>query len=818
MARSRASASHPNKTCPEIQALPTESLRRPAALSSLAFSTTADLEPLEGLMGQRRALEAIDVATGIEKTGFNLFVLGSNDRLVREAVIVTLKNSAAKRARPDDWIYVNNFDEPHKPIAIALPAGRAPAFKAVMQCLIDDLKADLPAVFQSEEYQAQQSAIDEEFQTLQGDAFSELGQRATAKNIALLRTPMGFALVPAREGKVIPPDEFNALSEPERVKMQETIQDLEADLERIVRQVPRWEKRRREETKKLSAKAAQAKVDPEINEIIQQFSEFPKIVEYLNSVRSDLVQNVAVFMVADEDMVEVGDESLTSGDVFSRYQVNLFVVGSQDDSGAPIIEELHPTLGNLTGRVEHIASQGILVTSFRLIKAGALHRANGGFLLLDARGVLTEAFSWEALKRTLRRRTITVEDVNQLIGLSSTISLDPAPIPLDLKVVLFGDRYTHYLLSVFDPELSEHFKVLADFEDATDRTPDSEALMARAIASIVKRENLLPIQRAGVALIVEHAARMVDDAEKLSLSADRIRDLLVEADHYARSGGQTETSCSDVQKALDKRIDRASRVRELLQEQILRQVALISTDGEAVGQINGLSVLDVSGQTFGRPTRITCQVRSGAGKVVDIEREVDLGGPIHSKGVLILSGFMAGRFALDAPMSLHASLVFEQSYSGVDGDSASSAELYSLLSAIAEVPLRQDLAVTGSVNQHGEVQAIGGVNEKIEGFFDICKARGLTGTQGVLIPVANVQHLMLRDDVIDACKADQFAIYPISSIDQGLALMTGRSVGQKDKDGIYPEGSVYRSVEERFAAFAELRRRFASRAAGKAEG
>ena len=814
MARSRTSASHSNKTDPEIQALPTENLRRPAALSSLAFSTTADLEPLEGLMGQRRALEAIDVATGIEKSGFNLFVLGSNDRLVREAVIVTLKNSAAKRAKPDDWIYVNNFDEPHKPIAIALPAGRAPSFKAVMQGLIDDLKADLPAVFQSEEYQAQQSAIDEEFQTLQGDAFSELGQRATAKNIALLRTPMGFALVPAREGKVIPPDEFNALSEPERVKMQEIIQDLEADLERIVRQIPRWEKRRREETKKLSAKTAQAKVDPEINEIIQQFSEFPKVIEYLNSVRSDLVQNVAVFMLADEDMVEVDDENLTSGDVFSRYQVNLFVVGSQDDSGAPIIEELHPTLGNLTGRVEHIASQGILVTSFRLIKAGALHRANGGFLLLDARGVLTEAFSWEALKRTLRRRTITVEDVNQLIGLSSTISLDPAPIPLDLKVVLFGDRYTHYLLSVFDPELSEHFKVLADFEDATDRTPDSEALMARALASIVKREDLLPIQRAGVALIVEHAARMVDDAEKLSLSADRIRDLLVEADHYARSGGQTETSCSDVQKALDKRIDRASRVRELLQEQILRQVALISTDGEAVGQINGLSVLDVSGQTFGRPTRITCQVRSGTGKVVDIEREVDLGGPIHSKGVLILSGFMAGRFALDAPMSLHASLVFEQSYSGVDGDSASSAELYSLLSAIAEVPLRQDLAVTGSVNQHGEVQAIGGVNEKIEGFFDICKARGLTGTQGVLIPVANVQHLMLRDDVIDACKAGQFAIYPISSIDQGLALMTGRSVGQKDKDGIYTEGSVYRSVEDRFAAFAELRRRFASRAEG----
>ena len=451
---------------------------------------------------------------------------------------------------------------------------------------------------------------------------------------------------------------------------------------------------------------------------------------------------------------------------------------------------------------------GALVTNFRLIKAGAIHRANGGYLLLDARSILTEPFSWAALKRALRRGQIAIEDVARFLGLTSTVSLEPDPIPLNLKVMLFGDRLLYFLLAAYDPELAEHFKVLADFENDIARTPESEALLARLVTSIAQRNRLCALDREAICLVLEHAARLAAHAGKLSLVVEQLRELLIEADFFSHEDKHDVISRVDVDRALSARIRRAGRLRDQAQESIIEKVTLIETTGSRVGQINGLSVIELGGFSFGRPTRITCQVRPGSGKVVDIEREVELGGPIHSKGVLILSGFIAGRYALDTPMSLFASLVFEQSYGGVEGDSASSAELYSLLSALSDVPLRQDLAVTGSVNQHGEVQAIGGVNEKIEGFFDICHARSLTGTQGVLIPQSNVQHLMLRRDVIDACTAGRFAVYPIGSIDEGIALLTGTAAGERGSDGNYPLGSINRLVEERLRAFASIRRQF----------
>ena len=435
--------------------------------------------------------------------------------------------------------------------------------------------------------------------------------------------------------------------------------------------------------------------------------------------------------------------------------------------GAPVIEELHPTLGNLVGRIDYVSTRGVLITNFRLIKAGAMHRANGGYLLVDVRSLLTEPFSWMALKRTIRQREIKIEDVARFLGLTSTVSLEPDPIPLKVKVVLFGDRLLYFLLVALDPEVGQHFKVLADFENDIERSPQNEELLARLIASIAQRDGLKPFDREAVSLALEHAARLAEHADKLTLLVEQLRDVLNEADFWAADAKRSIVSRGDVDTAVTQRIQRASRIRDRIQESVLQQVALIDTAGSSVGQINGLSVSELGGFSFGRPIRITCQVRPGSGKVVDIEREVELGGPIHSKGVLILSGFLAGRYALDVPMSLYASLVFEQSYSGVEGDSASSAELYALISALADVPLRQDLAVTGSVNQHGEIQAIGGVNEKIEGFFDICRARGLTGTQGVLVPKANVQHLMLRRDVVEACAAGKFAIYPIATIDRG---------------------------------------------------
>ncbi len=797
-----------------VRPLQADQLYRPTDLSNLAFSTTADLQPIEGLVGQARALEAIQFGTQVGKAGFNLFVIGPNGARMQDAVKAVLAEEARGKPSPSDWVYVNNFVDADRPVAIELPAGRARTFHDAMHKLIDDLKSALPAVFQSEDYQTRRGAIDESFQKRQGEAFSALRDKAVEKDIVLLRTPLGFALAPAKNGQVVPPDEFSTWPEAKRREVRAIIEALEKDLEHIVHQIPQWEKQRRDEARQLNRDTAKYAVDQLIEDAKAAFNDIPRVVQHIETVRADLVENVGMFVVKSED-----DENETGefrpGSPFDRYEVNVLV--TQDgDKPAPIVEELHPALGNLIGRIEYIPLRGALLTNFRLIKAGAIHRANGGYLLLDARSVLLEPFSWAALKRTLRRGEIVIEDIGRFLGLTSTVSLEPDPIPLKLKVILFGDRLLYFLLAALDPELAEHFKVLADFENDLARTPENEAILARLLATLVRRDGLNALDRDAVALVLEHAARSADHASKLSLVVEQLREILIEADFCAREAKRSVISRADVDSALMARIRRAARLRDRTQEAILEKVALIATVGAHIGQINGLSITELGGFSFGRPTRITCQVRPGSGKVVDIEREVELGGPLHSKGVLILSGFLAGRYALDTPMSLFASLVFEQSYGGVEGDSASSAELYALLSALADVPLRQDLAVTGSVNQHGEIQAIGGVNEKIEGFFDICQARGLTGTQGVLIPQANVQHLMLPKDVTEACAAGRFAVYPIATLNEGVALLTGIAAGERDADGAYLLSSVNRRVEDRLRAFASIRRNFGNQTMGGA--
>jgi lon-related putative ATP-dependent protease len=790
-----------------VPALQVDQLYRHADLSALHFSTTAEIEPIVGLVGQQRALSAVEFGTRIDKAGFNLFVIGPPAARTREAVRALLKDSLGQRATPSDWVYVNNFKDPQRPTAIELPPGRALQFHNAMSELIDDLKAALPAVFESEDYRTRREAIDEAFHKLQADSFAELRDKAAKQGIVILRTPLGFALAPSRDGEVVPPEEFNAWPEEKRLQTGRIIEALEKDLENVVRRIPQWEKERRDEIRRVNREMAQVAVEHLINATRSQFADLPRIIDHLDAVRSDLIENVGVFIVRGEDSETTPADAMPGGP-FDRYEVNVLVT-QEDRNGAPLIEELHPTLGNLIGRVEHVSRQGVLATNFRLIKAGAVHRANGGYLLVDARNVLMEPFSWAALKRMLRRRQVVIEDVARLLGFATTVSLEPDPIPLNLKVILFGDRLLYFLLAAFDPELAEHFKVLADFEDDVSRSHESEETHARVIASILAAEGLKPMQREGVGLVIEHCARLAGHAGKLSLLVEEIRDLVAEADHWAADAGRAAIARTDVQKAIDQKIERNGRLRDRMQENILKDIALVATSGSHVGQINGLSVLELGGFAFGRPTRITCRVRPGTGKVVDIEREVELGAPTHSKGVLILSGFLAGRYALDTPMSLFASLVFEQSYAGVEGDSASCAELFALLSSLAEVPLRQDLAVTGSVNQHGEVQAIGGVNEKIEGFFDICKERGLSGTQGVIIPKANIQHLMLRRDVVDACAAGRFAVYPVGTVDEGIALLTGLSAGERDGEGRFPGGSVNALVEARLRSFADVRRRFA---------
>ncbi|MFM7083505.1 MAG: Lon protease family protein [Hyphomicrobium sp.] len=791
--------------------LPITALYKSTDLKDLPFTTTADLKAVDGEAPQERALEAILFGIQVERQGYNLFVIGPRETHMRDVVSRILKQAGRDRKPPSDWVYVNNFQEPNKPTAIELPMGRAPQFQIAMHELVEDLKATLPSVFEGEDYSTRRAAIEDKFNKIQADAFTTLRDKATQKGVAILRTPFGFTLAPEKNGVVVPQSEFAKWSSVEQEQTRIHIDLLEKELDQVVRQVPRIEKERREAIRNLNRETAEAAVGHLIDEVKSQFSDLPQIINRLETVRNDLLENVGIFIQKRDEGFEIPQPPLAHT-AFERYEVNVFITHEKDNYSVQIIEEFHPTLGNLMGRVEHVAHQGTLITNFRLIRAGALHRANSGFLILDLRQILSEPFSWGALKRSLQRGSIVIEDVGQLLGFATSSPLQPDPIPLNTKIIIFADRLLYFLLAELDPEVGQYFKVLADFEDDIERNSKTETAYARIIASIATHEGLLPVSREAVAKIIDQCARISGDAERLSLLTELIRDLLIEAEHSARIKNLQAIEAIDIQKAIDQKDRRNGRIRDRVQDTILREYALISTTGSAVGQVNALSVHELASFRFGRPSRITCRVRPGSGKVIDIEREVKLGGPTHSKGVLILSGYLAGQYALDTPMSLFASLVFEQSYGGVEGDSASAAELLALLSALSEVPLRQDLAITGSVNQNGEIQAVGGVNEKIEGFFDICKARGLSSTQGVIIPKANVRNLMLREDVCEACKSGQFGVYAISTVDEGLALLSGLSSGARQLDGEFPVGSVNFLIEERLRNFADVRRTFSENA------
>jgi lon-related putative ATP-dependent protease len=786
--------------------LPASALYRRADLAALPFATTADLAPLPGLAEQPRALDAIRLGLGIGQRGFNIFVIGLPGGRMQEPVRRLLQEAAAPAKAPSDWVYVANFSDPQRPTALDLPAGRAPEFERAIHTMREDLRGALAALFESDDYQKRRSSLEQSVRAKHEHAFASLNEKAQARGIGILRTPMGLALAPLRDGKIVQPSDFRAWPEEEQATIRTAIEELEGELEHTLRSIPRLEKELRDAVHALDRETAEGAVAPTFAQMKTQFADVPAVLRHVDAIRDDLLNNVENFVATESGGDDGSASAARVSRTLDRYEVNVLVSQADHGAGAPVVDELHPTLGNLIGRIEYLQVQGALVTNFRMIKAGALHRANGGAILLDARGLLSEPFSWMALKHTLVRGRIVIEDVARFVGLTTTASLEPDPIPLDVKVVLFGDRYLYYLLSALDPDVALHFKVLADFEDDLGRSPESEATLARLIGAIVTREQLDPLDREAVARAVEHAARLADDAARLALAPERLRDLIVEASHHAKAEAREVTTCADVEEAIAQQVRRASRLRERSQDMILRDIALIDTTGARVGQVNGLSVIGLGDYAFGRPTRITCRVRPGGGKIVDIEREVELGGPLHSKGVLILAGYVAGRYALDVAMSLSASLVFEQSYGGVEGDSASSAELYALLSALSGVPLRQDLAVTGSVNQQGLVQAIGGVNEKIEGFFDICAARGLTGAQGVLIPAANAQHLMLRADVVEACAQGRFAVYPVTSIDEGIALLTGTDAGERGPEGLFPSGSVNRLIEDRLRTFSRVRK------------
>jgi lon-related putative ATP-dependent protease len=781
------------------------------------FETTADLEIVHEVVGQERATDAVQFGMGIRKPGFHIYALGPEETDKERVIRKFLEERAAGEPVPPDICYVNNFDESHRPTALLMPPGKGSELAEDMDRVLEELRAGLEAAFESEEYQTRRRAIEEEAGEEQEGALSELSDRAKEDGIALMRTPVGFAFAPVRDGEVLTPEELGKLPEADAESIKARIRELEAELQQVLRKVPMRQRKVRDQVRELNREVAEYAVRDLLDELRTKYEGSPEVLQHLDHVQVHMVENVRQFITRPEQQ-EVPPEMAalmeTAGEARSlrRYRVNVLVDHS-DAEAAPVVYEENPTYQNLVGRVEYQAMLGALSTDFTMMKPGALHRANGGYLLLDARRVLLQPFAWEGLKRVLSSGELRIESPGGGLGLVSTVSLEPEPVPLKVKVVLLGERMLYYLLSDLEPDFPQLFKVAADFADEMDRTPEGEQLYARLIATLAGRDELRPFDRRAVSRVIERSARWAGDAEKLSVQTRDVLDLLQEADHWAGEEGAETVSAAHVQEAIDQWVHRSDRIRERMQEQILRETIYIDTEGEAVGQVNGLSVLTIGGFSFGGPTRITAQVQLGSGKVLNIEREVELSGPIHSKGVLILSGFLGGRYAQDSPLSLSASLVFEQSYSGVEGDSASSTELYALLSAIGEVPLAQGIAVTGSVNQHGDVQPIGGVNEKIEGFFDICLERGLTGDQGVLIPASNVKHLMLAPRVREAVGAGQFQIWPVETIDEGMEILTGRPMGEPDEDGVYQEGSVNRAVVDRLAELARLRKEF-GRSAG----
>ncbi|MCK9283487.1 MAG: AAA family ATPase [Rhodocyclaceae bacterium] len=784
----------------------------------LDFASTESLPELDASLIHARAVEAMHLALDIKASGYNLFVLGDSGS-GRHAITTQLLENARKDGESlSDWCYVHNFADASQPCLLRLPAGRGARLREDMQRFVEELGPAITAVFESDDYRTRIDSLQEEEKQREEAALRSLGHDAQQVGIALLRTPQGFVFAPLKNGETtLTQEEFEQLPEERQQELGRHIESMHERLHKLMNEFPRWRRDLQNHIKEVGSEALKQAVAHRLEELKANYVDLSQVAAYLDASMRDIVESGSALKEppkGDDD----SDGTLYSGSIsVQRYLVNLLVEHASDGS-RPVVYEDHPTLQNLVGRIEHVVHMGTLMSNFMLIKAGALHRANGGFLVLDAQKVLTQPYAWEGLKRMLKAGEIRIESLSELIGLSSTLQLEPEPMPLDLKIVLIGERTTYYLLSELDPEFPALFKIGADMESEIERNPANTQLYARLIASLARRSGQRPLAAGAVARLIEHAARLSSDAQRLTTQTQPLDDLMRQAGHFADKAGAALIEREHVEAALDAHRRRHERIRARYQEEILRGQWLVDTAGKHVGQINGLAVVPLGEASFAHPVRITATVRMGDGEVVDIEREVDLGGPIHSKGVLILSSFLAARFGWTMPLSLKASLVFEQSYGGVEGDSASLAELAALLSALSALPIRQSLAVTGSVNQFGAVQPVGGINEKIEGFFDICLARGLSGDQGVLIPASNVCHLMLRHDVVEAVAKGQFNVWAVNTIDEAMELLTGLPAGQPDEKGEIPQDSVNFQIAVQLAELAEMRQNYGSqRHRGKAK-
>ncbi len=793
-----------------------EQLQKPIPDSILNFNTTADLPPLDTIIGQQRALSALDIGMEIESSGYNVFATGFSGTGRTTIIKQVLEQVAASRPVPDDWCYVYNFQDPDSPVALNLPAGMGREFQDDMDQLISTLKRELKRAFSSDEYNEQRMVLLNRTNEQKRKLIEQLDEEARKLGIQIQSTPMGFQTIILKDGKPLPPEEYEKLSEEEKEQIRQKIQYIETRIAETVRALAKLDMEVNKSLNVLNERVASFVVEQYASELLEKYQRLPHVIRYLNAVTHDIINNIPEFLVEMEKEEQKVPQETERRSYFRRYKVNV-IVDNRHLKGAPVIYETNPIYNNLIGRIEKYAIFGTYITDFTLIKAGSLLRANGGFLIVDALHLLRQPFVYDALKRAIKNREIRIEDVSELYGFLSPATIKPQPIPLKVKVVLIGNRLIYSLLRAYDEDFSKIFKIRADFDYETPASDSTLMHYAQFIKKVTEEEGLKAFDREAVKEVIKYGHRLVEDQEKISLQFGRIVNLIREAHYWAGKNGNGVITANDVKKAIQEYEFRHSLVKEKVQEMIERDIYRIEVDGEAVGQINGLAVLNMGDYTFGKPNRITAKTFIGNDSIVHIERKANLSGKIHDKGVYVFTGFFNAKFGTHMPLAFSASITFEQSYSLIDGDSASSTELFALISSLAGVPIKQGIAVTGSVNQNGEIQAIGGVNEKIEGFFQVCKAKGLTGEQGVIIPKANVKHLMLKDEVVEAVRQGQFHIWAIDTVEEGLEILTGMPAGERDKKGKFPRDTIYYRVEKRLVELARTAEKFRKKISGNNE-
>ncbi len=792
--------------------LPAGALSRPCDPDSLAFETTNELPDLQDVIGQPRALRALELGSELSGPGYNIFVLGQPGSGRTTLSQEYLLRKAESEPAPDDWCYVDNFEELHRPRALRLPAGRGIEFRKDMDGLIQHCQQDIPRTFESEEYTRDRDRTVAEAKKQQDAEFLRLQKYVEKYKFVIARTSFGFMLAPAMEGKPLKPEEVQALTEKQRKKLEGLQVKLTVEVEKSLKLFRELERQAQEQIHELNTRTVNFLIQPVMETLKGKYTGLDGVLAHLEAVQADIVENASQFRPGDGD----SPGGPGSAGWALRYSVNVLVDNSSC-KGAPVIVETHPSYHNLMGRIEHEAIMGATHTDFTMIRPGALHRANGGYLVVSGRDVLLNPYAWEGLKRALRDGEARIIELGNQLSLLSTATLEPESIPLQVKVVLVGTPVLYYMLRYYDEDFARLFKVRAEFASLMKRDLQTEQEYGLFVKSVVMEHDLPPFDRSAVAKIVEFSARLADDQDKLSTRFGKIADLVREAAYWARkTDGRDKVTASDVQRAIQESVYRSNLVEERIQELIAEGTLMVDVSGQTVGQVNALSVLMLGDYEFGRPNRVTAAAYAGKGGVVDIERQAKLGGAVHTKSVLILTGLLGWLYGRTQALNLSASLTFEQSYEEVEGDSASTAEFAALLSAIAEIPLRQDIALTGSINHHGLIQPIGGANEKIEGFFATCKARGLTGEQGVILPAGNLRHLMLQDEVIEAVRERRFHLWAVTTLDETLALLTGFEPGKRQPDGSYPPGSFHAAVMSKLAAFSKALDGGARPAAGPA--